>query len=167
MSWRACLQTHEHEHAHQVRECFHGKMHGQAASTAYKHQLQASQCMEAHSFEQSAVCLCQHGYKLLQLLHSRANQKGILVQSGATIASGRCSSLDWLRPHGSPMCVLPMRTPPGFMALLSPTTAFLLSVMWASSHAFSILAPEMPSPADIGTATSGSNRRGDGDEHQQ
>jgi len=40
-----------------------------------------------------------------------------------------------------------MRTPPGFIALLSPTTAFLLSVMCAASQAFSILAPEMPSPA--------------------
>jgi hypothetical protein len=35
----------------------------------------------------------------------------------------------------------PILTPPGERALLSPKTAFLLSVMWASSHTFSTLLP--------------------------
>lgn len=34
-----------------------------------------------------------------------------------------------------------MRTPPGVRALLSPKTAFLLRVMWASSHTLSSLFP--------------------------
>jgi len=42
------------------------------------------------------------------------------------------------------MAGAPMRTPPGARALTSPTTAFLFSVMWTRSHAFSILFPLMP-----------------------
>jgi hypothetical protein len=43
------------------------------------------------------------------------------------------------------MAGAPMRTPPGVIALTSPTTAFLLRVMWHMSHAFSILLPVTPS----------------------
>lgn len=42
------------------------------------------------------------------------------------------------------MAGAPIRTPPGAIALTSPTTAFLFSVMWHKSHAFSILLPVMP-----------------------
>mmetsp|Transcript_13536 Transcript_13536/g.39232 ORF Transcript_13536/g.39232 Transcript_13536/m.39232 type:complete len:233 (+) Transcript_13536:84-782(+) len=39
----------------------------------------------------------------------------------------------------------PIRTPPGVIADTSPTTAFLFSVMWQRSHAFSIFDPVTPS----------------------
>ena len=39
----------------------------------------------------------------------------------------------------------PMRTPPGWIALASPTTVFLFSVTWHRSHAFSILEPVISS----------------------
>nr|KYP57012.1 hypothetical protein KK1_003264 [Cajanus cajan] len=39
---------------------------------------------------------------------------------------------------------LPIRTPPGAKALLSPKTAFLLTVMWQRSQSFSTLLPVRP-----------------------
>jgi hypothetical protein len=43
------------------------------------------------------------------------------------------------------MAGVPMRTPPGVSADTSPTTAFLLRVMWQRSQAFSTLLPVRPS----------------------
>lgn len=56
-----------------------------------------------------------------------------------------CSRMPTPLPPPPPPRASPMRTPPGFMALTSPTTAFLLSVMWQASHTFSILEPVTPS----------------------
>mmetsp|Transcript_14894 Transcript_14894/g.17118 ORF Transcript_14894/g.17118 Transcript_14894/m.17118 type:complete len:222 (-) Transcript_14894:21-686(-) len=39
---------------------------------------------------------------------------------------------------------VPSRTPPGVIALLSPTILFLFAVMWQKSNNFSILEPVMP-----------------------
>lgn len=57
--------------------------------------------------------------------------------------SAICSKSASLRPL-EVMAGAPIRTPPGAMALTSPTTAFLFTVIWQISHAFSILLPVIP-----------------------
>jgi hypothetical protein len=81
--------------------------------------------------------MCVHGLTHMQESYAVCS----CACSCLLVHKRRCSAHSVTIPGGRGS---PMRTPPGFIALTSPTTAFLLSVMCASSQAFSILAPLMP-----------------------
>ena len=90
-----------------------------------RHRSRAAYLVKSTSF------LPLEAWVLLQISTTACSRSAIFSKSAS------------LRPR-EVMAGEPMRTPPGVRALTSPTTAFLFSVMWHRSHAFSTLLPVRP-----------------------